>query len=75
MSKRRHRKGGFIRNKPLTTGEPEYRVVSIDTKTKEIVLVGIFSGWETAQHIAQAYKTTGKDIYIHDDSNRVLDKV
>ena len=75
MNRRRQTKGGFIRNKPLTKGEPEYRVVSVDKKTKEIVLIGIFSGWETAQHVAESYKKAGKDLYIHDDSNRVLDKV
>lgn len=75
MSRRKQSQGGFIRNKPLTKGKPEYRVVSVDQKTKEIVWIGIFSGWETAQHVAQTYKKEGKDIYIHDNSNRILDKV
>lgn len=75
MSRRRQNKGGFIRNKPLTEGEPEYRVVSVDQETKSITLIGIFSSWETAQHIAKSYKQDGKDIYLHGESNRVLAKV
>tara|TARA_R110002020_G_scaffold280226_1_gene495991 strand:+ start:712 stop:891 length:180 start_codon:yes stop_codon:yes gene_type:complete len=59
----------------LTTGEAEYRVVSVDQETKEIKAIGIFTSWETAQHTAKAYKKDNKDIYIYGDSNRVLAKV
>ncbi len=75
MSRRKHSTGGFIRNKPLTAGEEEFRVVSIQNKTKEITLIGIFSSLDTARHVANSYKKEDNTIHIHGDSNRVLETV
>lgn len=75
MSKRRHRKGGFTRNKPLTTGELEYRVLCIDQNTGTIRLIGTYKSLEMAKQIATSHKTSTNDIYVHGKDNRVLARV
>ena len=75
MSKRKHLPGRFTRNKPLTRGEEEFRVVRIQNKTQEITLIGIFSSLDTARHVANSYKKEGNTMHIHGNSNRVLETV
>ena len=75
MSRRKQSKGGFIRNKPLTKGEQEYRVVSINKFTQAITLIGIFSSLTTAEHVAKSYKNNEVRIYIHGEENRVIAQV
>ena len=71
MKKRRQRRG-LIRNKPLTTSLEEYRVLSINKETQEILLVGHFDSLAMATESANEHKTEDIDIYVHGSHNRVL---
>ena len=75
MGKRKRLRGGLIRKPQLTTSEEEYRVFSVDRKTDEITMLGIYSSFDEAEREASKLKKTGIDIYLHGDSNRVLAKV
>ena len=52
MNKKKERRGGLIRKKPLTDSEEKYRVISIAQETGAITLIGIFNSLETATHVA-----------------------
>ena len=71
MKKRRQRRG-LVRNKPLTTSLEEYRVLSINKETQEILLVGNFDSLEIAKEAANDHKDKDIDIYVHGSHNRVL---
>ena len=75
MGRRKQRTGGFIRNKPLTTGELEYRVLCIDQNTGTIRLIGTYKSLEIAKQIATSHKTSTNDVYVHGNDNRVLARV
>ena len=75
MGKRKRLQGRLIRKKGLTTSEAEYRVLSVNSKTDEVTMLGAYSSYEEAYEEAQAHKQDDLDIYIHGDANRVLAKV
>ena len=75
MNKKKERRGGLIRKKPLTESEEKNRVISIAQETGAITLIGIFNSLETATHVANSYKQKENTIYIHGDANRILAKV
>ena len=71
MKKRRQRRG-LVRNKPLTTSSEEYRVLSINKETQEILLIGHFDSLDVAKESANDHKDEDIDIYVHGSHNRVL---
>ena len=75
MGKRKRLQGRLIRKKGLTTSEVEYRVLSVNSKTDEVTMLGVYSSYEEAYKEAEAQKQAGIDVYIHGDENRVLAKV
>ena len=75
MGKRKRLKGRLIRKKGLTSSEAEYRVLSVNSKTDEVTMLGVYSSYAEAYQEAQKHKRDGLDIYLHGDSNRVLAKV
>ena len=42
MGKKKRLQGGLIRKKQLTTSSEEYRVLSVDCKTNEIIMLGTY---------------------------------
>ena len=75
MGKKKRLQGGLIRKKQLTTSSEEYRVLSVDCKTNEIIMLGTYPSLMDAKEEAKKFKKVGVDIYLHGDSNRVLAKV
>tara|TARA_Y100000310_G_scaffold325235_1_gene388421 strand:- start:186 stop:413 length:228 start_codon:yes stop_codon:yes gene_type:complete len=75
MGKRKRLKGRLIRKKGLTSSEGEFRVLSVNSETDEVTMLGVYASYEEAYQEAQAHKQDGLDIYLHGDSNRVLAKV
>ena len=75
MGKRKRLKGRLVRKKGLTSNEAEYRVLSVNSKTDEVTMLGVYPSYAEAYQEAQKHKQDGLDIYLHGDSNRVLAKV
>ena len=65
----------MVRKKGLTSNEAEYRVLSVNSKTDEVTMLGVYPSYAEAYQEAQKHKQDGLDIYLHGDSNRVLAKV
>ena len=64
---------GLFRKKPLTSKSEEFRVISINTMTNEILVQGIFSSLQEAQQKADSLKNQkGLDAYVQGQQNRVL---
>ena len=64
---------GLFRKKPLTSKSEEFRVISINTMTNEILVQGIFSSLQEAQQKADSLKNQKSlDAYVHGQQNRVL---
>ena len=64
---------GLFRKKPLTSKSEEFRVISINTMTNEILVQGIFSSLQEAQQKADALKNQKSlDAYVQGQQNRVL---
>ena len=64
---------GIFRKKPLTSKSEEFRVISINTMTNEILVQGIFSSLQEAQQKADSLKNQKSlDAYVQGQQNRVL---
>ena len=64
---------GLFRKKPLTSKSEEFRVISINTMTNEILVQGIFSSLQEAQQKADSLKNQKSlDAYVQGQQNRVL---
>ena len=69
------KKQGLIRNKPLTKAGGVFRVLSVNSATSEIVVVGTPSSLAEAKELADKEKAQGIDIYVEGEENRVLYRV
>ena len=65
---------GLFRKKPLTSKSDEFRVISIDTITNEILVQGIFPSLQEAQQKADSLKNqkSNLDAYVQGQQNRVI---
>ena len=63
---------GLIRKKPLTTSSEEFRVLSVNKATNEILVHGQFTSLREAQTMADEIKTKDIDAYVQGHQNRVL---
>ena len=73
--RKRQRRGGLVRKQRLTQTEKQFRVLSIDIRTKEAHGWGTYATLDEAFAEAKEVKTDGLEVYIHGDSNRVISKV
>ena len=63
---------GLFRKKPLTTSSDEFRVISVNKATNEILVRGQFTSLNEAQRNADALKTSEVDVYVQGQQNRML---
>ena len=70
--KRKRKPTGLFRKKPLTTSSDEFRVISVNKATNEILVCGQFTSLREAQTNADALKTNDVDTYVQGQQNRVL---
>jgi len=70
--KRKRKSMGLFRKKPLTTSLDEFRVISVNKATNEILVCGQFTSLREAQTNADALKTNDVDTYVQGQQNRVL---
>ena len=65
---------GLFRKKPLTCKSEEFRVISINTITNEILVQGIFPSLQEAQQKADSLKNQKRnlDAYVQGQQNRVI---
>ena len=73
--KRKIRRGGLIRKQGLTQKGQEYRVLSVNITTEEIIFWGTYTDLQEALNEASKIKKDGLEVYVHGDSNRVISKV
>ena len=73
--RKRTRHGGLVRKQRLTQTEKEFRVLSIDIRTKEARVWGTYPTLDEALVEAKEVKTDNLEVYVHGDSNRVISKV
>ena len=70
--KRKRKPTGLFRKKPLTTSSNEFRVISVNKATNEILVRGQYTSLREAQEIADGFKTNEVDAYVQGQQNRVL---
>ena len=63
---------GLIRKKPLTNSSEEFRVISVNRATNEILVRGQFFSLDEAKANADVLKTNEIDAYGQGQQNRVL---
>ena len=63
---------GRIRKKPLTNSSEEFRVISVNRATNEILVRGQFFSLDEAKANADVLKTNEIDAYVQGQQNRVL---
>lgn len=63
---------GLIRKKPLTNSSEEFRVISVNRATNEILVRGQFFSLDEAKTNADELKTNEIDAYVQGQQNRVL---
>lgn len=63
---------GLIRKKPLTNSSEEFRVISVNRATNEILVRGQFFSLDEAKTNADGLKTNEIDAYVQGQQNRVL---
>ena len=63
---------GLIRKKPLTNSSEEFRVISVNRATNEILVREQFFSLDEAKTNADGLKTNEIDAYVQGQQNRVL---
>ena len=63
---------GLIRKKPLTNSSEEFRVISVNRATNEILVRGQFFSLDEAKANSDVLKTNEIDAYVQGQQNRVL---
>ena len=63
---------GLIRKNPLTNSSEEFRVISVNRATNEILVRGQFFSLDEAKANADVLKTNEIDAYVQGQQNRVL---
>lgn len=75
---KRKRKGGLTKSTPIVYNNNidnnNYRVLSINKNTKEIIIIGTYNTFQTSKAIADGIVSNNPHVkcYVHSKANRVV---